>query len=279
MISEKNRLRSNNFFIRLISATLALVILLTTLFVFRHNGAYFLILVISTLISYELSNLFFNKNLFFKFLIPLITAFCLFLTIYNIQTFFNLLPIYFALILIPWVYRKSEIDVTFNKLTVYLLIVLYGYILPVKIYEIFNLDQNFLYFFFFCLLVCGVDTFAYIFGKILGRSIFKVSFQPIISPSKTVEGLLGSLLWPLLLIGLASQLQIFKFTLLSTGLIYLTAFAAISGDLIASLIKRKSKKKDSGQLFVGHGGFFDRLDSLLLSSPVYLIAAHYFHIL
>lgn len=276
MISEKNKLKSNNFLIRLVSAFVAITLLIPVLYFFGHQGAYVLILIVSTLISYELSNLFFEKNLLFKYLIPAITTLSLFLTIYDILNFFTLLPIYLTLTLIPWVYRKSDIEVTFNKLTVYFLIIFYSYILPVKIYDIFNLDQNFIYFSFFALLVFGTDTFAYIFGKLFGHMIFKGSFQPVISPSKTMEGLLGSLLWPLVLVVIASQFKFFQFSFVSILLIYLTTFAAISGDLIASLIKRKSQKKDSGQLFIGHGGFFDRLDSLLLSAPFYLMAVTYF---
>ena len=56
--------------------------------------------------------------------------------------------------------------------------------------------------------------------------------------------------------------------------IFIGAIISIScniGDLIESAIKRKFNKKDSGNIMIGHGGLLDRLDSLLLSAPIFYI--------
>jgi phosphatidate cytidylyltransferase len=58
------------------------------------------------------------------------------------------------------------------------------------------------------------------------------------------------------------------------GLIVLAAFtvaASIVGDLIESLMKRHAKMKDSGQIFPGHGGLLDRLDSVFAAMPVFAL--------
>lgn len=279
MTSEKNKLTSNNLFQRLASALVAVTLVLSVLYFFRSNGAYYLVVVTSIMICIELANLFFDKNKFFRFLVPILTSVGLVLVIQKPESNLSLLPVYLGLISIPWFYRSYNIQETFDKLTIFLLIVFYCLFLPYQILQIFNLDANFLYFGFFALLVFGVDTFAYFFGKSFGRKFFAQKFQPMISPSKTFEGFLGSLLWPLVLILLVQAMGLLKFSWPSYPLLFLTALAAISGDLLASLIKRKSQKKDSGQLFIGHGGFFDRLDSLLLASPLFLIAVPYIDIL
>lgn len=194
------------------------------------------------------------------------------------KTFFDLhfLFLYLGLIFIPFIYRKHDIQITFERFIVYLLSIVYGYFLPLQIFKIFLLDSTHLFFVFFILLVFGTDTFAYIFGKLLGHKFFKAAFAPQISSSKTIEGFFGALLWPFLLISLAQCFHIFSFSILGVLLLLLTSLAAISGDLLASLIKRKAHKKDSGSFFPGHGGVLDRLDSALISAPLFLIAAKYF---
>lgn len=294
MTSEKiQQSKYQNLIARLISAIIALIILFFVLYYFKLNGAMFLIVAISTLISVEFVNLFFSsekqEDKYFKYALPILVISSLLFTFLQSEEIKNFispklkslfldnpssatLPIYIGLVALPWVYRFQSIQVIFDKLVVYLLIAFYCYLLPLKIFEIFRLDENFYFFGLFAILVFGTDTLAYFFGKIFGKKFFKHSFQPQISPSKTYEGFIGSLIWPILLISICYSLNIFKFTVLGIVFLYLTSFAAISGDLIASLIKRKSLKKDSGSIFIGHGGFLDRLDSLLLSAPLFLMA-------
>jgi phosphatidate cytidylyltransferase len=136
------------------------------------------------------------------------------------------------------------------------------------------------------LIVWAGDIFAYFVGRTLGRHLM----SPRISPKKTWEGALASLIASLIVGGLLynSALPISS-ALLNAHLIErkdgffalqkpplgpaLLLSAAINiaaqlGDLVESLIKRGARVKDSGTLLPGHGGMLDRIDALLLAAPV-----------
>ena len=114
------------------------------------------------------------------------------------------------------------------------------------------------------------DTGAYFFGRLLGRT----KLMPSVSPAKTVEGALGGvalsvvMCWLFVRILLVPQGQLgmspFGMTLFGVAI----ALAAQLGDLFESLLKREAGVKDSSGLLPGHGGFLDRVDSLLFVLPV-----------
>ena len=111
------------------------------------------------------------------------------------------------------------------------------------------------------------DTFAYLTGKLIG----KTPLYPSISPMKTIEGFAGG---AFVTIGITFLWSYFFTELplhhwLIIGLIIII-FGSI-GDLFESSIKRNMKVKDSGTLLKGHGGVLDRLDSLFFSVPIVYI--------
>ncbi len=114
------------------------------------------------------------------------------------------------------------------------------------------------------LLVWTNDVMAYLIGRKFGRHLF----SPEISPKKTWEGTLGGWISCLLASFVLAQL-VEGFTqmqwLLLAGVI---AVSGSYGDLIESLFKRRKNIKDSGVFLRGHGGFLDRLDSLLFCLPL-----------
>jgi phosphatidate cytidylyltransferase len=141
------------------------------------------------------------------------------------------------------------------------------------------------------LVVWSGDIFAYFVGKSMGRHLM----APRISPKKTWEGAVASLIASLAIGGTlfyyASQVST---AFLQWGLIQrrdgmfglerpallpillLTAalnIAAQLGDLVESLIKRGAGVKDSGSILPGHGGMLDRIDALLFAAPVLWIWA------
>jgi phosphatidate cytidylyltransferase len=114
------------------------------------------------------------------------------------------------------------------------------------------------------LLIWVNDTFAYLVGIVFGRH----KLIPRISPKKSWEGFFGGILFTLVSTLLFHHFypQIALWKWLVFGL--LTAVSSVFGDLAESMLKRAANLKDSGTLLPGHGGVLDRIDSLLLASPV-----------
>ncbi len=118
-------------------------------------------------------------------------------------------------------------------------------------------------------LVWAADSGAYFVGSKFGRR----KLAPAISPGKTWEGVWGGL-------AASALLAVAALPLLGLGwsqlpalvlLTLVTAALSVAGDLFESLMKRHSGVKDSGDLFPGHGGLMDRLDSLLAALPVFVV--------
>ena len=113
------------------------------------------------------------------------------------------------------------------------------------------------------------DAGAYFTGLRFGRH----KLAPVVSPKKTVEGVLGGLVFALagmLIYGIILQL-IFKFRVnYGAAVLYGLIGSAVGtmGDLCFSVVKRKTGIKDYGNLIPGHGGFLDRFDSLVLVAPL-----------
>lgn len=108
------------------------------------------------------------------------------------------------------------------------------------------------------------DTFAYFTGSVIGSH----KLCPSISPNKTVEGFLGSVVGTTASIAALGHL-FFGFPLPEMAVlgVLLSLFATL-GDLVESVIKRHTGIKDSGSLIPGHGGVLDRFDSVLYTAPM-----------
>jgi phosphatidate cytidylyltransferase len=120
----------------------------------------------------------------------------------------------------------------------------------------------------FVVLVGCNDTFGYLVGVLLGKH----PMVPKISPKKSWEGLVGSIIFTSIGGALAFHyiLEMQWWIGVIAGL--MIVFTATSGDLIESALKRDMSLKDMGTLLPGHGGMLDRLDSVLLSAPALWLA-------
>ena len=122
---------------------------------------------------------------------------------------------------------------------------------------------------FVYLVVATFDGFSQVLGNLFGNH----QLARKISPGKTVEGTLGGLIFaavmalllrPLIHLGIAQTLAACAWIVI----------AGLSGDLLASWVKRRCGVKDFGRTLPGHGGVLDRFDSLLLAGPAALLLLH-----
>lgn len=119
---------------------------------------------------------------------------------------------------------------------------------------------------FFIIWAC--DTGAYFSGKIFGGK----KLCPSISPGKTWAGLIGGVLAGGLIAYICHIVfGIYGTPVMAVNLGLTVALAGQGGDLIISKYKRYVGVKDTGTLIPGHGGILDRIDSILLAAPIYLI--------
>ncbi len=126
---------------------------------------------------------------------------------------------------------------------------------------------------FFFLVLMGSDTGAYYTGRALGRH----KLAPSVSPGKTWEGAAGGMFASLLMAALAHYWFFPELALpVALGLAALMNVLGVVGDLTESAFKRGANAKDAAQILPGHGGLFDRLDSLLFNAPLlYYFALYY----
>jgi phosphatidate cytidylyltransferase len=108
------------------------------------------------------------------------------------------------------------------------------------------------------------DIGAYIAGKTIGRR----PLAPVLSPNKTIGGLVGNVLGALfaIVLLLPTLPQLGLHGVLSLTLVI--AFGAVWGDLFSSALKREAGVKDTGSWLPGFGGLLDRIDSFILAVPL-----------
>jgi len=140
-----------------------------------------------------------------------------------------------------------------------------GFLMIVNIRELGSETEGFWLVLSFFLMIWGNDVFAYFGGKNWG----KTPLAPTISPNKTQEGFwfgfLGSAVGFLIPYSISGLYPLSIWAIIPSVL--LIGFLGPIGDIAESRLKRFANVKDSSSLIPGHGGFFDRFDSMILTAP------------
>lgn len=121
-------------------------------------------------------------------------------------------------------------------------------------------------------ITAGSDSGAYYCGRAFGRE----KLCPAISPGKTKAGAIGGMFCGAVAALVIAAFLLPQLSLIRVGFVaILLVVVGIVGDLTESIMKRAVGVKDSGTLLAGHGGILDRIDSLLLSGPLYFYLLFY----
>jgi phosphatidate cytidylyltransferase len=259
---------NKDLLIRTISASVLLVIVLTSFQLWGINGLVALGLIVFAIGIKEYANMFFAKQ---KALSCTFVA----LSYLSLTVFYFLgmdLIIYSSLFVFSLItfllHRKtSDVSIVFNNISTLFLGYFYTVICPFLLMKIILIESLGTKLLFSVLLITfSCDIFAYISGRAFGKKLF----LPSVSPKKTVAGAIGGLCASVLCAYLSLS-YFFELTSPILSLIIgLSCGAATQcGDFFASLLKRVSGVKDSGRIMPGHGGVLDRFDGLYFSGPVF----------
>jgi len=245
---------NKNLMLRILSSLFLIPLLLIS--IWAGGYLFFVILsLLSILILYEFNNLIQNEKKYRTFyLLSLFSCFINFYAFTGDFTGLFILALFFLVIIFVY-------NIIFNaKNQWYLFAFLYA-VLPSVILIVFR--QNKIYGFELVLIAFLItwtsDTSAYFMGKLLGGP----KLAPKISPNKTISGAFFAILISTSILSIIFYNFFIDDILLMIIFFALLSLASIIGDLFASFLKRYFKKSESSNLIPGHGGFIDRVDSLI----------------
>ena len=179
----------------------------------------------------------------------------IFIFIYLICLYINLNYIFYLILLI-YLLISIEIFFYFKKykyLSLIYILISFSFFITLEFDEQIILNFN-----LYILIVISFDIFSYLVGKNFGENkLIKIS------PNKTYEGLFGGIIISLLVSLLFSFAYEIKINLELVCFIIIIIFSAFIGDIVESYLKRKNNIKNSSEFIPGHGGVFDRMDSII----------------
>lgn len=253
--------------VRAISALLGVAGLVAVWYFFATTGLLVVCSLVSLIASFEFSSMVEKRSFIVRLLFVCITfAFFLVYTFYS-QSFITFISLFITLVAYFILCVDEKISVRMSRLTSWTVGALYcGGFTGVVTHGVYVFGGN--YFAGLLILSFLTDTFAYLGGRMFGRT----PLAPKISPKKTIEGSVAGLLggslcgiWFLSTLDHTSPLWLVILVCVAASL-----FSQV-GDLFESTLKRFSGVKDSGKILPGHGGVLDRIDGLLFAGPfVYL---------
>src|SRR3989344_7609562 len=266
---------------RIVSAIIALIVLILAVYFGREKGIYLFALFVVIRGSFEIARMIFSQDHppFLKLLFVTVSSVVFIIITQENMRFISGIAMMLSFVLVASLgilfhKRFKDLDQILSFVAKNCMGLVYTCFLPAAV--VWTTQSNNGMEWFFCLLavVFAVDIGAYIFGVNFG----KTKLAPLLSPNKSVEGAAGGLLFSVLVAAA------FQFLLPNTPVTVLLLCGLVGGllgqigDFFESLIKRVSGVKDSGSIMPGHGGILDRLDGVLLAAPLFYLAATYFSV-
>ena len=273
---------------RIITAILAIVIILVPCFVFLHSFVLPLILgLFSAIAVYEIINVTGGKNKVLLALSCLTAAAIPFAFHFNFEIPFMPVAVIYVLayliIMVPMHKITKFNDVVtalFSTVAVPCSLSIFILLRDTYISYPAKFTKSAGVFLILLAMFCAwmTDTFAYFTGKFLGKH----KLCPNVSPNKTIEGAVGGIIGNMIACSVmfiifdrffftVHTLAIWQIIIISAILSVISMF----GDLSASLIKRNHGIKDFGNIFPGHGGVMDRIDSCLFVLPALYVSLYF----
>ena len=196
-------------------------------------------------------------------------------SIATILIFFSNLEIFYLMLLLVCFLLTFELVKVTNEMNIFFWIQIFFIILIILFLPTFEKLRQL--FFIGIMISVLTDAGAYYVGKTIGN----IKIFPTTSPNKTLEGIIGGSLFCVVFLSilfwyfpsfltLNTNLTVFVF------LIVVSSLASIFGDYLQSRFKRTQGIKDSGNILPGHGGLSDRLDSHLVTLPVFFGLINFF---
>lgn len=257
--------------VRVVSALIAAAMVIASYIYFHANGLIGFCFICAVGCVYEYTRLTLEKVgapkhirfSFFVFAVLMLVAFGFFAdAALHVLT---LISVVFLAMSLSILTSQRDLDQVWQIQSLAVMGFVYVGIFPAMTIRLLQLEQGNFWLFGLLAIVFSGDTFAYFFGRALGKH----KLLEAASPKKTVEGALGGLLGS----GLAG-FMLGHFFLTSIPIASMVALAVLTGafaqagDLFESVIKRMAEVKDSGRIMPGHGGFLDRLDGVLFGAPI-----------
>ena len=248
---------------RIITGIIGIIFLLLVIYYLPLYYFYSLLFIVILISHFEFYKLFNEKlNIFFYYSVILSIFFIL---LFPDITEIVLFTLIFAFSLFILSVRKNFSNL--KSLIIFFIANFYITLTLCYSIPIFNDGKGKHLIMLILLIAWSTDSFAYFTGTKFGKN----KLCPRISPKKTVEGAVGGILGAIIT-GTIFNLTILHLSIIKMFLIiFITSISCILGDLYESALKRYNNKKDSGNIFPGHGGMLDRIDSLFFAIPVFYI--------
>ena len=263
-----------SFITRLISAVVAVIVLIL-LFQLSGTGGYKILVALASIVgSIELIRLLFRpygtpllKALFYALTFGVFITCCL-MPIFSDLVFAGAFLLTSLAVMVSQS-KFAEISQMRDFCAKSALGYFYLGLLPSFAWRLLDRPQGLWWFITLLAVVFTGDIGAYIFGSLWGRT----KILPRISPAKSWQGSIGGIFGSILAILICTYFSHYAQWQFLVGLAIVTAITAQLGDFFESLLKRVADLKDSGNIMPGHGGILDRIDGVLFAAPLFYFAA------